>query len=63
MIITVEAVDKDIGQNAAVSYKLKQDLTGDWKTFTIEPHTGVITLRSPLDRETQKVYQVNYLIK
>ncbi|XP_073991281.1 cadherin 88C isoform X3 [Rhodnius prolixus] len=58
MIITVEAVDKDIGQNAAVSYKLKQDLTGDWKTFTIEPHTGVITLRSPLDRETQKVYQI-----
>lgn len=58
-VIAVEAVDSDIGQNAAVSYRLKQDLSGDWKTFAVESSTGLVTLRKPLDRETQKIYQVN----
>ncbi|KAL1123291.1 hypothetical protein AAG570_002377 [Ranatra chinensis] len=57
-VIGVEAVDSDIGQNAAVSYRLKQDLGGDWKTFAIGETTGVVTLQKPLDREAQKVYQI-----
>ncbi|CAH1406526.1 unnamed protein product [Nezara viridula] len=57
-VITVLAEDGDIGQNAAVSYRLRQDLSGDWKTFSIEPTTGLITLKKPLDRETQKIYQL-----
>lgn len=60
-IIQVEAIDKDIGQNAFVSYRLKQDLSGDWKTFEIDSNTGLLSLKNPLDRETQKIYQVkNY---
>ncbi|XP_014258581.1 cadherin-23-like isoform X2 [Cimex lectularius] len=58
IVITVEAIDKDIGQNALVNYKLKQDLTGDWKTFNIDQHTGVVMLKRPLDRETQKLYHI-----
>ena len=61
-VITVEAEDSDIGQNAAVSYRLRQDLSGDWKTFAIESTTGLITLKKPLDRETQKIYQVRYVL-
>ncbi|BES92052.1 Cadherin domain [Nesidiocoris tenuis] len=57
-IIRVEAIDKDIGQNAFVSYRLKQDLSGDWKTFEIDSNTGLLSLKNPLDRETQKIYQI-----
>ncbi|CAB0015650.1 unnamed protein product [Nesidiocoris tenuis] len=57
-IIQVEAIDKDIGQNAFVSYRLKQDLSGDWKTFEIDSNTGLLSLKNPLDRETQKIYQI-----
>lgn len=54
----MKAVDADIGPNAAVRYRLKQDNTGDWSTFSIDQDSGLITLKQPLDRETQKLYQV-----
>lgn len=57
-IITVEAVDDDKGPNAVVHYALKQDLAGNWKTFAINEHTGLIILKKPLNRKKQKVYQV-----
>lgn len=60
-IIQVEAKDADIGLNGEVHYRLKQDLAGHWKTFSIDDKTGVITLKQPLDRETQKMYEVKYL--
>lgn len=58
-VIQVEAVDEDIGPNGAVRYRLKQDLSGDWRTFTIDDVSGIIQLRQPLDRERQKTYQVS----
>lgn len=58
-IIQVRAVDDDIGQNAAIKYRLKHDLMGNHRTFAIDELSGVISLRSPLDRERQKVYEVN----
>lgn len=57
-VIQVEAFDEDIGPNGAVRYRLRQDLSGDWRTFTIDDTTGIIQLRQPLDRERQKTYQV-----
>lgn len=58
-MITAEAVDDDKGPNAIVHYALKQDLTGNWKTFSIHETTGLITLKKPLNRKKQKIYQVS----
>ncbi|KAJ1522204.1 hypothetical protein ONE63_002512 [Megalurothrips usitatus] len=57
-VIQVEAVDEDIGPNGAVRYRLRQDLSGDWRTFAIDDVNGIIHLRQPLDRERQKTYQL-----
>ncbi|KAK0092521.1 hypothetical protein PV326_001229 [Microctonus aethiopoides] len=57
-IIQVEAKDADTGLNGEVHYRLKQDLAGHWRTFHIDDKTGVITLKQPLDRETQKMYEI-----
>jgi len=60
-VISVKAIDDDVGQNADVRYRFKQDLMGDWKTFSVDEITGLITLRKPLNKEVQKVYQVTKL--
>ena len=57
-VIMVEAMDSDVGENARVEYRLKEDLSGDFRTFSIGPSTGLVTLTKPLDRESQKLYQV-----
>jgi hypothetical protein len=57
-VIQVQAVDDDIGPNGAVRYRLKQDLVGNWRTFSIDEMTGVIQLKKELDREQQKIYEV-----
>lgn len=57
-VISVKAIDDDVGQNAEVRYRFKQDLMGDWKTFSVDEITGSITLKKPLNKEIQKVYQV-----
>ncbi|KZC14307.1 Cadherin-23 [Dufourea novaeangliae] len=57
-IIQIEAKDADTGPNGDVHYRLKQDLAGHWRTFHIDDTTGIISLQLPLDRETQKLYQI-----
>jgi len=57
-VITVKAIDDDVGQNAEVRYRFKQDLMGDWKTFLVDEITGLITLKKSLNKEIQKIYQV-----
>lgn len=52
------AEDLDIGLNGAVRYRLKRDAAGAWRAFAIDEMTGVVTLRMPLDRERQKVYDL-----
>lgn len=52
------AKDEDVGLNAYVKYRLKPDLFGNYKTFAIDENSGLITLRVPLDREKQKLYEV-----
>ncbi|KAJ9587165.1 hypothetical protein L9F63_019319, partial [Diploptera punctata] len=54
-IIQVEAVDDDIGPNGAVRYRLKQDLMGNWRTFSVDEVTGIILLKKELDREKKNI--------
>ena len=55
-VITVKAVDTDIGSNGLIKYSIKRDPLGNYKTFNINTKTGVITVEKPLDRERQKIY-------
>lgn len=57
-MVQVEAIDNDIGPNAAVRYRLRRDPAGHWKSFTVHELTGEVRLAQPLDREKQKTYQV-----
>lgn len=57
-IVQVRAVDDDVGPNAAILYRFKPDSLGNYRTFHIDPTSGAITLRQPLDRERQKLYDV-----
>lgn len=57
-IIQVVADDDDAGPNGAVRYRLKRDPVGSWRTFVIDERTGVISLKQPLDRERQKIYEL-----
>lgn len=57
-VISVKAIDDDVGQNAEVRYRFKHDLIGDWKSFLIDEITGLITLKKPLNKVIQKIYQV-----
>jgi len=61
-VISVKAIDDDVGQNAEVRYRFKQDLMGDWKTFSVDEITGLITLKKTLNKDIQKIYQVNFTI-
>lgn len=61
-VIQVKAIDNDVGPNAAVLYRLKQDDVGHFRSFAIDQVTGLITVKSPLDRERQKIYDVGVLL-
>ncbi|OQR73271.1 cadherin-23-like, partial [Tropilaelaps mercedesae] len=58
VVVEVLADDEDHGSNAQVRYRLKNLQNNHWKSFAIDELTGVMTLRAPLDRETQKVYEL-----
>ena len=60
------ARDDDVGLNALIKYRFKHDLFGNYKSFAIDQNSGLITLRVPLDREKQKLYEVfifNFLVQ
>lgn len=57
-LIQIKAVDDDVGPNAAIKYRLRQDNMGNHRAFTIDEISGIISLKTPLDRERQKVYEL-----
>lgn len=61
-LVQVVAVDEDIGLNGAVRYRLKADPSGHWKYFDLQPVSGILELRLPLDRKKQKIYDVSSYI-
>lgn len=54
----MNARDDDVGPNALVKYRLKPDINGNWRTFAIDESSGWLSLKLPLDREKQKIYEV-----
>lgn len=59
-ITIVQATDGDIGDNAAVMYRLKTDGSdGGLQTFVIDPKSGAISLIRELNRSLQKMYDLH----
>ncbi|XP_060525001.1 cadherin-23 isoform X2 [Cylas formicarius] len=57
-LIQIKATDEDFGPNGAVRYRLKSDPAGHWKTFELQPVSGILELKLPLDRDVQKIYDL-----
>lgn len=57
------AIDDDTGLNGAVRYRLKVDPAGHWKYFDLQPVSGILELRLPLNRKKQKIYDVRELLQ
>lgn len=57
VITSVKAVDQDAGLNSQVRYSIRPVGNRNW--FEIDSITGEITLTQPLDREKQKLLQVD----
>lgn len=53
-IFRLNATDPDVGANGRVLYAMETE-TPD---LAVDPHTGVLTVAAPLDRERQEVYEV-----
>ncbi|CAG9863718.1 unnamed protein product [Phyllotreta striolata] len=57
-LIQIIASDEDVSSNGAVRYRLKADPAGHWKFFELQPISGILELRLPLDRKKQKIYDI-----
>lgn len=57
----MHAKDEDVGLNALVKYRMKPDLFGNYKSFSIDENSGMLRLKVPLDREKQKLYEVSLI--
>ncbi|KAH7637786.1 cadherin-23-like protein [Dermatophagoides farinae] len=57
-VVDVLALDSDHGLNAEVRYRLREIANGQWRSFQIDPITGVITLSKELDRESVRVHEL-----
>lgn len=57
-ILQIVARDDDVGPNAAVRYRLKTDPLGNYRLFTIDGDSGILSLKMPLDREKQKIHEI-----
>jgi len=59
LILQAYASDGDMGQNALVRYRLKPDPLGSYKMFEVDGSTGELFLKEQLNREKQKIHEVN----
>ncbi|KAJ3665071.1 hypothetical protein Zmor_000585 [Zophobas morio] len=57
-LVKIVATDEDVGANGVVRYRLKVDPAGHWKSFNLQPVSGILELRLPLSRKKQKVYDI-----
>ncbi len=56
-LLRVEAVDKDIGDNAVIRYSFSNPNI----PFTIDPVSGIVRVSAKLDRETQDFYDISLI--
>ena len=62
-ILTVSATDKDEGWNGKVMYYFPNDPDSDSNDFELDPTTGIIRTKAPLDYESKKSYSFRVLAK
>ncbi|XP_060803722.1 cadherin-23 [Amyelois transitella] len=58
LVVTVRAIDADIGVNGAVRYRLRQDAGGGWRSFSVHATSGALRSARALDRDRQTTYQL-----
>ena len=59
-VITITAIDKDLGSNGRVKYGIMQDGSGDsFGKFSLDKDTGLLKLQGELDHETTPQYVLN----
>lgn len=51
-ILEIQAIDKDTGNNARITYKIAADVNATEEYFKVQPSTGWVYLAKQLDRET-----------
>uniref|UniRef100_A0A8C9VBP1 Protocadherin-16 n=1 Tax=Scleropages formosus TaxID=113540 RepID=A0A8C9VBP1_SCLFO len=57
-ILQVFASDADEGDNGLVLYEINRRQSDADRYFSIDPHTGIITLSKPLDYEMRRVHEL-----
>lgn len=51
-IVEIQAIDKDTGNNARITYKIAPSTNSSEEYFKVQPSTGWVYLAKQLDRET-----------
>ncbi|XP_054498816.2 protocadherin beta-16-like [Agelaius phoeniceus] len=59
IVVVVSASDLDSGTNREIVYSIFQNSEEDLQTFQINPETGQIRLKKPLDYEEKKSYEID----
>ncbi|NWW28184.1 PCDBD protein, partial [Falcunculus frontatus] len=59
IVVVVSASDLDSGTNGEIVYSIVQNSVENFETFKINPETGQIRLKKPLDYEEKKTYEID----
>ncbi|NWU87365.1 PCDBE protein, partial [Onychorhynchus coronatus] len=59
LVVVVSASDSDSGTYGEIAYSIVQNSKENFETFKINPETGQIRLKKPLDYEETKTYEID----
>ncbi|XP_051649896.1 protocadherin beta-16-like [Manacus candei] len=59
LVVVVSASDLDSGTYGEIAYSIVQNSKENFETFKINPETGQIRLKKPLDYEETKTYEID----
>ncbi|NWT62858.1 PCDBG protein, partial [Erythrocercus mccallii] len=59
LVVIVSASDLDAGTNGEIVYSIFQNSEENLQTFKINPETGQIRLKKPVDYEEKKTYEID----